>query len=241
MSVVTIQDMHYDFQLKADKVASLSNFDFNRAEIDWLLNEAQAVLLKRKYGINNIFQTGFEGTQKRIDDLQTLLVKYPEQGEITPTSVDGMIYEIPLSTLSQPYLFFVRGSVEIDGCLRGNMKLIQHDDLNDVLQDPFNNASAASIPFNFGRTSDGTGQGSIYMYPQGFTIDKVRIEYLKQPARMHFGGYTYIDGNTYPQQDCEMPEQVRREIVDEAVSIALGYVEDPSKYQIARAKSSMNE
>ena len=138
-------------------------------------------------------------------------------------------------------MFFIRASVLIDDCKRGNLKFIQHDDLNEALIDPFNKASSGSIPFNFGRASDGSSESSMYIYPEGFTVDKVRIEYLKQPARMHLGGYTYIDGNTYPAQDCELPVQVRSEVVDEAVSIAIGYVEDPSKYQFARFKANTNE
>jgi hypothetical protein len=34
MNVVTVRDQHFDFKLKSDKVDSLTNFDFNTAEID---------------------------------------------------------------------------------------------------------------------------------------------------------------------------------------------------------------
>lgn len=241
MNVVTVRDQHFDFKLKSDKVDSLTNFDFNTAEIDWMLNEAQSQLLKKKYGVHNSYRTGFEGNQKRIDDLKTLLVKFPEQPDIVPTLIEDGIYEINLSDLVHPYLFFIRAQAYIDGCNWISLRHIQHDDLNEILSDPFNGPDNNSLPFNFGRSSDSSGQSSIYIYPGIHNVDHVRFEYLKEPARIHFGGYTYIDGNTYPPQDSELPVHVRSEIVDEAVAIALGYVEDSNKYQIALNKAMMNE
>lgn len=111
----TIEEMHYDFRLKCDRVDSLTNQDFNPAEIDWLLNEAQEVILKTKYSINNTYRAGFESTQKRYDDLSTLVIKHPRQEDLTPIDQDG-IYEIPLSNLTYPYLFLIRAQVYVDGC-----------------------------------------------------------------------------------------------------------------------------
>lgn len=34
MAIVTIEEMHYDFRFKADKVDTLANQDFSSAEID---------------------------------------------------------------------------------------------------------------------------------------------------------------------------------------------------------------
>ena len=44
-----VKSMHYDFKLKMDRVDTLSNPDFNIAEIDWLLNEAQLVFVKNRF------------------------------------------------------------------------------------------------------------------------------------------------------------------------------------------------
>jgi len=108
----TIEEMHYDFRLKCDRVDSLTNQDFNPAEIDWLLNEGQEIVLKTKYSINNPYRAGFEATQKRFDDLSPLVIK---NEEVIPVDQDG-VFEVPLSTLAYPYLFLIRAQAYADEC-----------------------------------------------------------------------------------------------------------------------------
>lgn len=110
---MTAQELRYDFKLKYDKVDSQTKQNFNPAEIDWILNWAQETLVKRRYGQNNILRTGFEGTQKRIDDLSTLVVKYPKQPEVFLTNLGDGVYELPLNSLLHDYLFFIRGKVQV--------------------------------------------------------------------------------------------------------------------------------
>jgi len=45
----------------------------------------------------------FETTQKRNDDLSSLVVKYPDQPEIAPIKLDNSVYEIPLKDLTYNY------------------------------------------------------------------------------------------------------------------------------------------
>ena len=45
---------------------------------------------------------------------------------------------------------------------------------------------------------------------------------------MNYGGYVYIDGVTYLQTDCDLPEILHTEIVDMAVNIAAGIIENPN-------------
>ena len=66
---MTVIELHYDFDFKIDKVATLAKEDFNKAEKDWLLNEAQSLLVRKYYRGTNSSGEGFEMTQKRIDDL----------------------------------------------------------------------------------------------------------------------------------------------------------------------------
>ena len=43
---MTIQDMHYDFKKKLDKIDSQQNKNLLIPEIDWVLNEAQEMFVK---------------------------------------------------------------------------------------------------------------------------------------------------------------------------------------------------
>mgnify|MGYP006319950907 FL=1 len=101
---MSILEMHYDFDLKLDKLATLAKPDINILEKDWLLNEAQNLIVKKYYLGNNASSTAFETTQKRIDDLSSLLIKYPIQPMILPTMINRTgVYELPLNSLLYPY------------------------------------------------------------------------------------------------------------------------------------------
>lgn len=232
---MNIVEMHYDYDVKIDKVASSGKLNFTRPEKDWLLNRAAEMFVKQRYGLNNPHRTGFEGIQKRTDDLKSLVIKYPLQPALTPTMHDENTYEVPLNQLEYPYWFLVRGTVQVvfSDCVQdASLKFIQHDDLNYALQDPFNNSSREEVLFNFGRSSSNPNVDAIYIYPGDMSIGNVYLEYVKQPAKMNYGGYVYIDGVTYPAQDCDLPEHTHAEIVDIAVQLAAGIIEDPNYVQL---------
>jgi len=232
---MTIVEQHYDFKLKIDKVDSQSREDFNVAEIDWLINEARNVAVKRRHRL------GFELNQKRVDDLSTIHIKHPLQPDLALTDLGDGVYELPLASLAFDYLFFTRGEVEVidancDPNPRIGLRAIQNDDLDFTLDDPFNEASKLNlIPYNFGRSSAGTGR-SMYIYAGTLTLGIARLEYLKVPQKTYFGGYTYIDGSTPAQTNSELPEHMHSEVVDIAVQIAAGIIEHPTYVQLKSQK-----
>lgn len=238
-----VRAMHFDFKVKMDRVDTLTNPDFNIAEIDWLLNEAQLIFIKQRYGVNNIKRQGFEATQKRTDDLSTLHIKYPEQLGITPTLVSG-VYEIDLNNLKYKYLFFLRGEVDIklnDACTKTvPLKFVQSDDLSEALKDPFNKPSLDYIIYNIGRNSTGDN-AALYIYPGNFEIVSVYPEYIKYPQRINYGNYTYIDGSVIGPSNCELPEQTHSEIVDIATQLASLSVQSPEYIALRNQKITIQE
>jgi hypothetical protein len=240
---MTIQELHYDFKLKLDKVDSLQNANFEDWETDWIINEAIKVYVKNRY-------KEFEVTQKRIDDLKTLVVESPmSEPAITPTLVSSGIYEVRLSPLTFDYLFYLRGwcTISKDACLPKNAKvrLIQHDDFNSTLLDPFNKPSFlwADVIAKFGKSSNpNETKGSIYLYTNNdFNITKFYIEYLKHPARVSIGTYPYLTTNTATVVQCDLPEHTHNEIVDLAVALTAGIIESPDFLQLKLSKLQINE
>jgi hypothetical protein len=70
---MTVREQHIDFDIKLQKVYSFSSDRFLEQEKDWLLNNAQRVLLKETTSPKlNRKQEGADRTYKRYDDLQTL-------------------------------------------------------------------------------------------------------------------------------------------------------------------------
>jgi hypothetical protein len=264
-----IEEQHYDFKIKKDKVDSLQKRNFNPAQIDWLLNEAIWVWLKTNYGLSNKFQTGFEGTEHRIQDLKNLHIKSPNpQPAVVPALMVTGEYELDLKDLEYEHLFStrVRAKITKDNCTKVvGVTVTQTDDLNETLYDPFNKPSFSynRIIGVYGRATDTTGTiinpyglGSLYLYTDGtFTIDEVYIDYIKYPNRVWIGSYDLTSdlrpknaNNTYIYQTsvdnpvhCDINSHAHNEIVDIAVNLAAMMVEDPNMVQLSALKIQTNK
>ena len=233
-----VKSLHFAFDLGMDRFGTLSKENFNKAEKDWLLNEAQMIFLKRRTSPRNNRNEGFEASQKRIDDLSTLVIKHPLQPGIIPT-LDSGVYILDLEDLEYTYYQLIDAYVDVTispDCIKSvPLKFIQHDDIRTVLRDPFNNGSLEFIPYNIGRNLT-TTSSSLFMYPNQLVISKVYTEYIKYPSKVSYGNYVYIDGNTYAEATLEFPEHTHSEIVDIACQIAALNIESPEYIQLKSQK-----
>ena len=97
---MTVQEMHYDFKMKLNKIDSQQYRNLRIQEIDWLLNEAQELFVK-KVAFPRLYQiTGFETSQRNIDDIITLVIEDKEINVVND-----------YVALPDEYMFFVRGYV----------------------------------------------------------------------------------------------------------------------------------
>ncbi len=227
---MTVEELHYQFVLSKDSVDALRHHIFNVAQIDWLLNDAQLRLIRNKASGENEKLLGYESTQKSADEFSTLHIKWPLQPALNLIETEG-VYELDLSTLAYPYLRLLNGEVEVivskDCTKYVPLRFVQSDDIKIALRDPYNSPSTEFIPYNIGRATSGNATASLYIYAGDLTLGKAKIEYLKYPTKINFGGYIYIDGVTYPQSTSELPEEMHHKIVDKAVELASVYIMDP--------------
>ena len=70
---MNVGEMHIAIQQGVDKINSFQADMLLPEEIDLELNQAQGKFINTKYGKGNKFQKGFEQSQKRIDDIRTLV------------------------------------------------------------------------------------------------------------------------------------------------------------------------
>lgn len=251
---MNIQEMHYDFKMKFNKLDSQGLRNLSVPEIDWLLNEAILMFVKQRFGMNNNTKSGFENTEKRIQDLKELIVKPPESPPLTPLLVPNSPgqYYIDFSLLNEPLLFLIRSYSDARGnkcstfC---NNIIVQHDDLNDILKHPFYKPSIewGEIIAVLGNNGE-NDRGRMYLYTNNeFTINSVFVEYVKYPKKVAapslFGGQYYLpDGTTLitADENCELSAHTHSEIVDIAVSNGYYYTQHPA-IQWAQNKLNLNE
>lgn len=261
--------MQYDFDLKVDKVNSLQKRNFNQAQKDWLLHEAHWVFLKRNYGLSNPTREGFEVTEHRIQDLKNIHIKSPNpQVALVPTLLSTGYYEVNLGNLTFEHFVTtrLRAKISMGVCEKiVSITVVQTDDLNDSMKDPFNKPSWTNetVLATYGRSVtpqvsiyNPEGTGSLYLSTDGtYTLDEVYVDYIKHPNRIWVGTYDLTDNlrpkdafNTYVYQagvDTEVSSDlnvhVHPEIVDIAVALASEMIEDPNLTRLKQQKTITNK
>lgn len=246
---MTIEEMHYDFKMKLNKLDSKQRRNFLIPEIDWLLNEAQELFVKSvaaPRGKDAVM--GFERTQRSMDDVRVLV----KEGTITTgqNTVHGT-YAYSAATLPKNYWHFVRGIVlaKRRGCdktLTCTLRIRQHDDLSHM--SPFDRSDV------MWREVNGLFRGSELLLEKPFgeedlvEYQSVALTYMRKPAYIHFAmghganKYYMLPSGDWLEgkQDCELPEHTHREIVDIAVMLAGSQIQGAQEMQLRIGKLQMN-
>ena len=223
-----IQQMHIEFRQSLDKVDSSAYPDLLTEQVDYFLNESITRYVKTMYSGNNFFQAGFEVIQKRTEDLKTLVkTEFPtvtlvaEEEDTYKASLSSLYLDEALTTLSvDNYWFYLRSRARLvkAGCTSTYVGVViyKHNDLNEVLHNPFKKPSTQELVGYYEND---------YLYivvPTGFTLDRVKLTFLKKPIEVKYG-------TIYPipvaDIDCDLPEHTHKEIIQLATVVALENLE----------------
>ena len=214
-----IENMHIAVKLEYDKSSALELPAFEPEEIDFWLNNAIRKFGKTRYSGMNVKGTSFEQTQKRTDDLRTL-VESVTVSSVSGTASDypnGYRWDLPITgywfTLSEEANIVV-GATET----RVGITECTVDEYRQKIDDPYSEhilhyTLAKPLRIFNGLTVELISDGN-------YTIDDYHLTYLKAPVTVSLSGTT----------DCDLPEHTHDEIVKLAVSMMLENIEQP-RYQ----------
>ena len=236
---MTIEEMHYDFKMKLNKIDSQQFRNFLIPEVDWLLNEAQELFIKMVAEPRLSFHLGFEKSQRNTDDIKMLVV---EKSLVDNKKIQKSVgYSCKRYDLPEDYMFFVRALVygETGSCKNVPcvVKIKQHDDSNHI--SPFDKSSIMWREINgmFIENKLELELPDISEEPES-DLGNVLLTYLRKPKYMHYakgikeGKYQLNETILLTEkQDCELSPHTHREIVDIAVMLASGQlqIQDPFK------------
>lgn len=223
---MTVQEMHYDFKQKLNKIDSQQNRNLRIPEIDWKLNEACELFIKTiaepRYSITDTL--GFEKNQRNIDSIRTLVV-YETSLEPTLQKVNNKTFS---ATLPEDYMFYISSKVYMKKLpckeeREGVVILRQHE--NDFETNVFEESS-----FEWGEVNIKFTDKGILIFTDGtFEITNFKINYIRRPKYIHYAQGFSTSGYILPSgivlsgvQHCELPEETHREIVDIAVLLTSG-------------------
>jgi hypothetical protein len=229
---MTIEEFHREFKVFFDKADSSAYPEFLDGEIDIYLNEAQERIIKQRYGKNNVYRSGFEEIQKRTEDLKELVVTKFASLSINPAyqDIDDNVYEADLSNLfdeallvtpaEEEYMFYLKASArtcksDVTCCQWSKVKLVQHDDIGGITDDPFNKPKKGR-PIIFFEN----GNIMIWTAPT-LVVEGFQVTFLKRARLLNIGTY----GN--PVSECELSEHLHKELLQEAIQVALENIGSP--------------
>ena len=120
--------MHLAIQQGVDKINSLQADMLLSQEIDIELNKSMIRFINTKYGKNNKYGKGFEESQKRIDDLRTLVREYI--GPTTYKEAYDATHSIDQFKLPFDYMYLInqRSEVFINNCQKISWFLDEGDE-----------------------------------------------------------------------------------------------------------------
>lgn len=240
---MTVQEMHYDFKMKLNKIDSEQYRNLRVPEIDWLLNEAQEFFIKSVAFPRVPNYLGFETSQRTIDDIRTIVVENKQLEKDLINSEDRQkVFILPTD-----YMFYISAKVTVSkaqcGLKEVRLLIKQHDD--EFEESPFDNSS-----FEWGDINATFDSKGLRVYSDGtFDIENVKLNYIKEPAYIHNASDFKPEGqykslktglNLTGRQNCELPNQTHREIVDIAVMLASSNL-DMQNIQIKQGKLNLNQ
>lgn len=217
--------MHLAFDLAVDSIATLAYPGSEPEEKDMFINRAIERFVKTRYSGKNANEESVEETQKRIDDLRTLVVRNSTTNSaVTQLNASEWSYTLPDGTNDPKYFLLLRSNLLIDRDECGNAvtdrriltKQITHDQLEVYLDDPFHKPDYNEALLLF--------EGNeIFIYTNGlYDITAFNITYLKYAAKV----------DSAAPVDCDLPEHTHQEIVDLAVRLYIAAVGDDNRFNI---------
>lgn len=210
---MTSLQMQTAFELEAafidDTIKPMSS------DIFYFINRAVEKFVKTRYDGNNFLKTSFEGDQKRVEDLRTLINKTTintTTGTFYPNSYVAAFPSDYYILISDEVSIQFINSLGISTTVRNSVQEITSERLSDELDNPF---SEYHLHYETAKPLRLLSSAGIELIGDGYyTIPTYYLRYISQPATVSL---------TVP---CNLPPQTHPEIIKLAVGMYLENIKD---------------
>lgn len=239
--------MHIAVQQGLQRAGSYDFSDILEEELDLQLNRSIEVFVKTRFDISEPDPLGFEQTQKRLDDIRTLIRTNTYNNVVDSLDSLGDEEATALLKVSKTYSAILPKdsywfSLRLQATTRPNpnckdsngnyngpelevpVRILRNNQLTFHLNHPWSTTSAES-PIAVLR------DGNVVVYTDGvFEITSLEFEYIKAPVVVNFS----------ENVNCDLPVHTHTEIVDLTVQHLSGVIQS-SNYQQHVIERSQNE
>ena len=229
---MTLQEFNNEFDIHYNSIAGQSAPNLDAYEKSVFLTKAQLEIVKNYYNTNgNKYKTGFENSEKRRQDLEELIKDYQTSNSFTNSSKihsTSRFFNIPEDVF---LIIYEKAVINSEDCYNGDtaeVKPITHDEFNKQIKNPFKKPEKLTTwRLNFSKINNQNVVEIISPYNIEGSLT-YQIRYIKYPkpiilqdlSQLFPGENLSIDGVT-TSSNCELNEEIHREILDRAVELAL--------------------
>ena len=189
---------------------------FNKAQIEWV---------RRQLHAGNVYREGDEGSKRRIDDLQLLLLQVPLFGTQTLLYFESNL--LPLD-----YLEYKRVSTfaKTECCKPETMTvyLAEEANVDELLDDEFRTPS-----YEWGETFCTLMGNKIRIYTNSqFDVVNPTLTYYRKPRYIQIANVVdpYTGLVSAADVTCEFKDDIVELLIDEAASIIAGDIESANQF-----------
>jgi hypothetical protein len=199
---------------------------FNKAQIEWV---------RRQLHAGNVYREGDEGSKRRIDDLQILLLQVPLFGTQTTLYFESNL-------LPTDYLEYKRVSTfaKTECCKPESMTvyLAEEANVDELLDDQFRTPS-----YEWGETFCTLIGNKIRIYTNNqFDVVNPNFTYYRKPRYIQIANvvdpYTGLVSAT--DVTCEFKDDIVELLIDEAASIIAGDIESVNQFSRGTQNAERN-
>lgn len=226
---MTIQEIKNEFLIHYNAIATNQAPGLDDYEISVFLTKAQLELIKDYYNpLGNKYKKGFENSEKRRIDLKELVKEYSTNTLITTNlglSVDSKFFKIPDDVF---LIVYESAEVTTGDCFVSKVLNVipkTHDEFNVQYDNPFKKPNKTKV---WRLDISKIGNDKVVELVTPYTIVDYKIRYIKYPQPIIISNLSTsfpgeglsIDGIT-AIQNCELDQEIQREIIDRAIELAL--------------------
>ena len=235
------------FRQRLNKIASNDYDNIECWQIVEAFNKAQLEWCRRQLHGNNMYKEGDEMSKRRIDDLQPLItdvgINFTDEGEFVESTVGWPFPE--------DYLEYKRitADASTECCPPGKSKtdllegrtmtvyLAEEANIDLYMRDPLKRPD-----FEWGETYCTMQGNRIRIYKRDFDITLAMFTYYRRPVEIQIEGC--VDPYTLVQSGadviCEFKDDVVELIIDEAIAIIAGDIDNINQYIRGSASAEKN-
>lgn len=214
---MTIEEMHTALELELDKSNALDTPSFTDNEKDWWLNSAIKKFVKTRYSGVNTKRESFEETQKRIDDLRTLV----KSSDLSLASTSDPYPNGYYSAMPSDYWLTVgeEATISVSGTTsRVGVTQCNQNQYRQKIDDPY---SEHILHYGTAEPIRLFYENSVELISDGnYSVSTYHLTYLKAPQTVSLSTST----------DCDLPFHTHDEVVRLCANMILENVEQP-RYQ----------